>query len=56
MTKLNKIFLLVGILLLTGGCLLLVFPDIMKYIFSVASILAGIAFLVIVWTGRNTRK
>lgn len=56
MTELNKIFLLVGILLLASGCLLLVFPDTIKYIFSVASILAGIVFLVIVWTGRKTRK
>lgn len=56
MTELNKIFLLVGILLLASGCLLLVFPDIIKYLFSVASILAGIVFLVIVWTGRKTRK
>lgn len=56
MTKLNKIFILIGVLLLTGGILLIVFPHIMKYVFSVASILTGIMCLVLSWTGKNARK
>lgn len=56
MTKLNKTFIMVGILLCAGGILLIIFPDVMKYVFSILSILSGTVFLVIALNGKKPSK
>lgn len=56
MTKLNKTFILIGILLWVGGILLIAFPDVIKYIFAFISVLAGTVFLVIAWNGKKSGK
>ena len=54
MTKLNKIFIVIGILLWAEGILLIAFPDVMKYVFSIISALAGTVFLVIACNGKKS--
>lgn len=56
MTKLNKTFILIGVLLWAGGILLIVFPAVMKYVFSIISVLTGTVFLVIAWNGKKSIK
>lgn len=56
MTKLNKTFFIVGLLLWAGGILLIIFPAVMKYAFSILSILSGTVFLVIAWNGKKPSK
>ena len=56
MTKLNKTFIMVGILLCAGGILLIIIPDVMKYAFSILSILSGTVFLVIALNGKKPSK
>ena len=56
MTKLNKTFFIVGLLLWAGGILLISFPAVMKYVFSIISVLSGTVFLVIAWNGKKSFK
>lgn len=53
MSKLNKTFMILGILLLTGGILLIVFPKVMKYLFSIVSVAVGAVLFILGWNGRK---
>ncbi len=46
MSKLQIVFILVGSLMVASGILLLLFPQIMKFIFASLSILVGIGLIV----------
>ncbi len=48
MSKLQIAFIIIGSLMIAGGILLLLFPQIMKFVFAILSILVGIGLIVMV--------
>ncbi len=46
MSKLQIAFIVIGSLMIAGGILLLLFPQIMKFVFAILSILVGIGLIV----------
>ncbi len=48
MSKLQIAFIIIGSLMIAGGILLLLLPEIMKFVFAILSILVGIGLIVMV--------
>ncbi len=47
MSKLQVAFIILGLLMIMGGILLLLFPQVMKFVFAPLGILAGVWLIVV---------